>query len=447
MLSGVYDIANIHEDVWGVFTNTTPVDAYRGAGRPEATFLVERLVDMLAAKLKRDPAELRKKNFIPPFEDGHTVATGIVYDTGNYAGALEKALKIADYEGLRKKQAEKRKKKEYLGIGISTYAEICGLGPSQVAGAVGFGGGLWESAIVRFHPSGKAQVFVGVSPHGQGEETTFAQIVASELGVSVDDVEVLHGDTDQTPMGWGTYGSRTTAVGSGALMGAIGKIKEKAKTLTAHLLEAAVEDIDYADGKFFVRGTPSKAKTIQEIALMANVAWNYPAGLEPGLEASAFFDPPNFVYPFGAHLAVVEVDAETGEVALQRYVAVDDCGKVINPMIVDGQIHGGIVQGVGQALWEGAVYDEEGQLLTASMMDYALPRADAFPNFELGMTETPTTVNPLGVKGIGETGTIASTPAVYNAVLDALAPLGVKRLDMPLTPERVWRAIQQAERS
>jgi carbon-monoxide dehydrogenase large subunit len=356
-------------------------------------------------------------------------------------------MQMADYPGLRKKQAELRAKGEYMGVGLCTYAEICGLGPSQVAGAVGFGGGLWESAIVRFHPSGKVHVMVGVSPHGQGEETTFAQVVASELGVSVDDVQVIHGDTSQTPMGWGTYGSRTTAVGSGALMGAIGKIKEKARTLTAHLLEAAEEDIDYADGKFFVKGSPAKAKTIQDVALMANVAWNMPKGLEPGLEASAFFDPPNFVYPFGAHLAVVRVDAETGETKLERYVAVDDCGRVINPMIVEGQIHGAIVQGVGQALWEGAVYDDDGQLLTGSMMDYALPRADGFPKFELGMTETPTGVNPLGVKGIGEAGTIASTPTVYNAVLDAVAPLGVKRIDMPLTPERVWRAIRDAKRS
>jgi aerobic carbon-monoxide dehydrogenase large subunit len=445
MLSGVYGIENIHEDVYGVFTNTTPVDAYRGAGRPEATFLVERLVDLMAQKLEMDPAELRRKNFIPPFSDGHAVATGITYDSGNYPAALEKALKMADYPTLRQKQADLRKKGEYLGIGLSTYAEICGLGPSQVAGAVGFGGGLWESAIVRFYPSGKANVMVGVSPHGQGEETTFAQIVASELGVEVDDVEVLHGDTDQTPMGWGTYGSRTTAVGSGAIMAAVGKIKEKAKILTAHLLEAAVEDIDYADGKFFVKGSPEKAKTIQDVALMANVAWNMPKGLEPGLEASAFFDPPNFVYPFGAHLAVVRVDAETGEIRLERYVAVDDCGRVINPMIVEGQIHGGIAQGVGQALWEEAAYDANGQLLTGSMMDYAIPKADFLPKFELGMTETPTSVNPLGVKGIGETGTIASTPAVYNAVLDALAPFGVGRIDMPLTPERVWRAIAQAK--
>ena len=447
MLSGTYAIPNIHEDVFGMFTHTTPVDAYRGAGRPEATFLVERLVDLLAAKLKMDPAEVRRKNFIPPFKDGHTVATGLVYDTGNYEAALDKALEMADYEGLRKRQADLRAKGQYIGIGLCTYAEICGLGPSQVAGAVGFGGGLWESAIVRFHPSGKVHVFVGVSPHGQGEETTFAQVVASELGVGVDDVTVFHGDTSQTPMGWGTYGSRTTAVGSGALMGAITKIRDKAKIVTAHLLEAAVEDIDYADGKFFVKGSPSKFKTIQDVALMANVAWNYPKGLEPGLEASAFFDPPNFVYPFGAHIAVVRVDVETGEIKLERYVAVDDCGKVINPMIVEGQIHGGIVQGVGQALWEGAVYDESGQLLSGSMMDYALPKASAFPRFELGMTETPTSVNPLGVKGIGETGTIASTPAVYNAVLDAVAPLGVERIDMPLTPERVWRAIRDARRS
>jgi carbon-monoxide dehydrogenase large subunit len=331
-----------------------------------------------------------------------------------------------------------------MGIGLCTYAEICGLGPSQVAGAVGFGGGLWESAIVRFHPTGKVNVMVGISPHGQGEETTFAQIVANELGVGVDDVEITHGDTDQTPMGWGTYGSRGTAVGSGAMMGAIKKIKDKAKIVTAHLLEASADDIDYADGKFFVKGSPDKFKTIQDVALAANLAHNIPKGLEPGLEASSFFDPPNFVYPFGAHIAVVNVDAETGEVKLERYIAVDDCGKVINPMIVEGQIHGGIAQGIGQALWEGAVYDEQGQLLTGSLMDYAVPKAEFFPQFELGMTETPTNVNPLGVKGIGETGTIASTPAVYNAVADALAPLGVKTINMPLTPERVWRAIQEA---
>jgi len=442
MLSGTYDIKNIHEDVYGVFTNTTPVDAYRGAGRPEATFIVETLVDKFARAVKMDPADVRRRNFIPKFDNGHAVATGLIYDTGNYEPALDKALQIADYKGLRKQQADLRKQGKYMGIGLCTYAEICGLGPSQVAGAVGFGGGLWESAIVRFHPSGKVNVLVGISPHGQGEETTFAQIIADQLGVPVDDVEVLHGDTDQTPMGWGTYGSRSTAVGSGALMGAVNKIKEKGKIVAAHLLEASVDDMDFADGKFFVKGSPDKSKTIQDIALMANVAWNYPKGLEPGMEASAFFDPPNFVYPFGAHIAVVEVDAETGEVTLKRYIAVDDCGKVINPMIVEGQIHGGIAQGVGQALWEGAAYDENGQLLTGTMMDYAVPKAEYFPAFELGMTETATNVNPLGVKGIGETGTIASTPAVYNAVMDALAPRGVTKIDMPLTPERVWRAMQ-----
>ncbi len=446
MLSGVYTIPNIHEDVYGIFSNTTPVDAYRGAGRPEAVFLVERMVDRFARELSLDPVEVRRKNLIPPFTDGHSVATGLTYDSGDYQAALDKALAMCDYAGLRRQQQEARARGEYIGIGVSTYCEICGLGPSQVAGAVGFGGGLWESAIVRFHPSGKVNVMVGVSPHGQGEETTFAQIVASELGVDVDDVEVLHGDTDITPQGWGTYGSRTTAVGGGALMGAIHKIKEKAKTVTAHLLEAAVEDIDYADGKFFVKGSPDKFKTIQDVALMANLAWNYPKGLEPGLEASAFFDPPNFVYPFGAHVAVVRVDPETGEIRLERYVAVDDCGRVINPMIVEGQVHGGIVQGVGQALWEGAIYDDQAQLVTGSMMDYALPRAEHFPRFELGMTETPTSVNPLGVKGIGETGTIASTPTVYNAVMDALQPLGVEQVEMPLTPERVWRAIQAGRR-
>ncbi len=444
MLSGVYTIPNIHEDVYGVFTNTTPVDAYRGAGRPEAIFLVERLVELLAYELKMDPVELRRKNLIPPFTDGHDVATGITYDTGNYAPALDKALEMADYEGFRKNQKELRAGNEYVGIGVCTYAEICGLGPSQVAGAVGFGGGLWESAIVRFHPSGKVHVMVGVSPHGQGEETTFAQIVSDALGVDVDDVLVMHGDTSQTPMGWGTFGSRTTAVGGGALSGALTKLKEKAKKVTAHLLEAAEEDIEYEDGKFFVKGSPDKSKTIQDVALMSNVAWNMPEGVEPGFEASSFFDPPNFVYPFGTHIAMVRVDVETGEIKLERYVAVDDCGRVINPMIVEGQIHGGIVQGIGQTLWEGAAYDEAGQLLTGTMMDYAVPKAEFFPKFELAMTETPTEVNPLGVKGIGETGTIASTPAVYNAVIDALTSLGVKKIDMPMTPERVYGAIKEA---
>ena len=332
-----------------------------------------------------------------------------------------------------------------MGIGLGTYVEICGLGPSQVAGAIGFQGGLWESAIVRVHPTGKVQVFIGASPHGQGEETTFAQLVASEIGVDVNDVKVMHGDTDVTPMGWGTYGSRTTAVGGAALILATRKVKEKAKVVAAHLLEAAVEDMDYADGKFFVKGSPDKAKTIQDVALMANVSWNMPAGVEAGLEASMFYDPPNFTYPFGSHVAVVEIDPETGRVDLKRYVALDDCGPQINPVIVEGQVHGGVVQGIGQALWEEAVYDENGQLVTGSMTDYALPRADNLCDIEVISTVTPSPHHPLGLKGIGEAGTIASTVTVYNAVLDALAPLGVKSIQMPMTAERVWRAMQQSQ--
>lgn len=443
MLSGPYMVPAVKEDVYGVYTNATPVEAYRGAGRPEASFMLERMIDKLAHELKMDVAEIRQRNLIPPFEDGHPVVTGLTYDSGNYQAALDKALSHIEYKALRAEQARLRKEGRYLGIGVTTYVEICGLGPSQVAGAVGFQGGLWESAIVRFHPTGKVNVFIGASPHGQGEETTFAQIVADELGVDVNDVKVVHGDTDNTPMGWGTYGSRTTAVGGAALAVAVRKIKDKARKLSAHLLEASAEDIDYADGKFFVKGSPDRFKTIQDIALMANVAWNMPEGMEAGLEATSFYDPPNFVYPFGAHIAVVEVDKETGRVDLKRYVAVDDCGPQINPMIVEGQLHGGVVQGIGQALWEEAVYDSNGQLLSGSMLDYAIPRADMLPEIEILSTVTRSPHHPLGVKGIGEAGTIASTAAVYNAVIDAVQPLGVDHLMMPMTPERVWRAIHQ----
>ena len=443
MYSGTYDIPAVRAEVFGAFTNGTPVDALRGAGRPEATFLVERLVDRLADELGMDPVEVRRKNLIPRFENGHDVALGITYDSGDYESVLNKALEEVDYGRLRQEQARAREQGRYVGIGVTTYVEICGLGPSQVAGAVGFQGGLWESAIVRFHPTGKVNVMIGSSPHGQGEETTFAQIIADELGVDVDDVKVLHGDTDNTPMGWGTYGSRTTVVSGGAVALSARKIKDKARTIAAHLLEAAVEDIDYADGKFFVKGSPDKSKSIQDIALMANVAWNMPQGMEPGLEATTFYDPPNFTYPFGAHVAVVEVDPQTGQIQLQRYVAVDDCGPQINPMIVEGQIHGGVVHGIGQALWEGVVYDENGQLLTGSMMDYAIPRADMLPDLESLTTITPSPHHPLGVKGVGETGTIASTITVYNAVIDALKPFDVTSIDMPLTPERVWRAMHK----
>jgi len=442
MLSGVYNVPAIKEDVYGVYTNGTPVEAYRGAGRPEATFMIERMVEKLAKAVGMDPVDVRLKNMIPRFENGHAVITGLSYDSGDYPAQLKKLVDHIKYKDLRREQQEARAKGRIVGIGIATYVEICGLGPSQVAGAIGFQGGLWESAIVRFHPTGKVHVFIGASPHGQGEETTFAQIVASMVGVSVDDVKVVHGDTDTTPMGWGTYGSRTTAVGGAALVLATRKIKEKAKVIAAHLLEADVEDMDYLDGKFFVKGSPDKGKTIQEISLMAHVAWNMPAGVEAGLEASTFYDPPNFTYPFGSHFALVEIDPETGHVDLKRYVAIDDCGPQINPVIVEGQVHGGVVQGVGQALWEEAVYDDNGQLVTGSLLDYALPRADLLPEIEVLSTVTPSPHHPLGLKGIGEAGTIASTVAVYNAVMDALGPLGVETIQMPMTAERVWRAMQ-----
>ena len=442
MLSGVYNVPAIKEDVYGVYTNGTPVEAYRGAGRPEATFMIERMVEKLAKAVGMDPVDVRLKNMIPRFENGHAVITGLSYDSGDYPAQLKKLVDHIKYKDLRREQQEARARGRIVGIGIATYVEICGLGPSQVAGAIGFQGGLWESAIVRFHPTGKVHVFIGASPHGQGEETTFAQIVASMVGVSVDDVKVVHGDTDTTPMGWGTYGSRTTAVGGAALVLATRKIKEKAKVIAAHLLEADVEDMDYLDGKFFVKGSPDKGKTIQEISLMAHVAWNMPAGVEAGLEASTFYDPPNFTYPFGSHFALVEIDPETGHVDLKRYVAIDDCGPQINPVIVEGQVHGGVVQGVGQALWEEAVYDDNGQLVTGSLLDYALPRADLLPEIEVLSTVTPSPHHPLGLKGIGEAGTIASTVAVYNAVMDALGPLGVETIQMPMTAERVWRAMQ-----
>ena len=443
MYVGPYDIPNVRGDVYGVYNNGTPVDAYRGAGRPEATLLVERLVQLLAYELGMDPVELRRKNLIPRFEDGHDVATGLTYDSGDYEKPLNMALEHVKYSELRREQATLREQGRYLGIGVTTYVELCGLGPSQVAGAVGFGGGLWESAIVRFHPTGKVNVMTGASPHGQGEETTFAQVIADELGVDVDDVELIHGDTDNTPMGWGTYGSRTTAVAGAAVALSARKIKEKAKVVAAHLLEAAAEDIDYDDGKFFVKGSPDQFKTIQDIALMANVAWDMPEGIEPGLEATTFYDPPNFVYPFGTHIAVVEVDPETGRIEVKRYVAVDDCGPQINPVIVEGQVHGGIVQGVGPVFWEGAIYDDNSQLLTRSMLDYAIPRADSVPDIESLSTVTASPHHPLGIKGVGETGTIASTATVYNAAMDALKPFGIDKIDMPLTAERVWRAIHQ----
>jgi len=447
MLSGAYRIPNIHGQVLGVYTNTGMVDAYRGAGRPEATYAVERAVDLLARELELDPVEVRRKNFIPPDAfpyDPAGLLAGLKYDTGDYDKALARALQMVGYDDFRLDQEAARAEGRYLGIGLSTYAEICGVAPSAWAGGQGWGAGLWESANVRVHLTGKVVVSTGSHSHGQGHETTMAQVAASELGVPVEDVTVEFGDTLGTPFGYGTYGSRSGAVGAVAVYNALQRIKQKARRIAAHMLEVAPDDVEYEDGKAFVKGSPATAKTIQEIAAAAAVAYDLPEGEEPFLDDTAYYDPPNCTFPFGTHIAVVEVDADTGEVELQRYVAVDDLGKVINPLIVDGQVQGGIAQGVAQALWEGAAYDENGQLVTSSLMEYAVPKADFFPRMELDRTETPTDVNPLGIKGAGETGTIASTAAVANAVMDALAPLGIRHVDMPLTPERVWRAMQAA---
>jgi aerobic carbon-monoxide dehydrogenase large subunit len=449
MLSGAYRIPNIHCQVLGVYTNTGMVDAYRGAGRPEASYVVERAIDLVARTLELDPVEVRRANFIPsdafPYDPG--ILNGLAYDTGDYEKALGRALEIVDYAGFRREQEDARRDGRYLGIGFSSYVEMCGVAPSAWigTGGEGWGAGLWESANVRVHLTGKVVVTTGSQSHGQGHETTLTQVVASELGVPMEDVTVLHSDTLGTPFGYGTYGSRSAAVGTVAAFRSLQRIKAKARRIAAHMLEADPEDVEFEDGRAFVKGAPETGKTIQEIAAAAAVGYDLPDGDEPFLDDTAYYDPPNCTFPFGTHVAIVEVDQETGQVSLRRYVAVDDVGTVINPLIVEGQVHGGIAQGIAQALWEGAVYDEQGQLTTSSLMDYAIPKATFFPPFEVERTETPTDVNPLGVKGAGETGTIASTPAVVNAVVDALAPLGIRHLDMPLTPERVWRAILEAK--
>jgi len=450
MLSGAYRIPNIHCQVLGVYTNTAMVDAYRGAGRPEATYAVERAVDLVAAELGLDPVDVRRKNFIPrdkfPYDPG--ILRGLTYDTGDYEKTLDRALEIVGYEDFRRQQKQALEQGRHLGIGFSSYVEICGAAPSAWIGAVGEGWGasMWESANIRVHLTGKVAVTTGTQPQGQGHRTTIAQVVASELGIPIEDVTVHIGDTQGTPFGYGTYASRSAAVGGVAAYKSVQRIKEKARRLGAHMLEADVDDVEFEGGKAFVKGSPETAKTIQEIAGAAALAYDLPEGMEPFLDDTTYYDPPNCTFPFGTHIAIVEIDGETGETALRRYVAVDDVGKVINPMIVDGQVHGGIAQGVAQALWEAGVYDDEGQLQTPSLSEYAVPKADFFPPLEVERTETPTDVNPLGVKGAGETGTIASTAAVANAVMDALAPLGIKHLDMPFTPERVWRAMRDAKR-
>jgi carbon-monoxide dehydrogenase large subunit len=447
MLGGPYKIENVHCKVIGVFTNTTPVDAYRGAGRPEATYVVERMLDRFAAEIGMDPVEVRRKNLIPPFEDGFDVATGVTYDSGNYEKALDLALSMLGYEDFRKEQEEARQNGRYIGVGLSTYVEICGMAPSAVAYALGARAGVWESSLVRVYPTGKVTVYSGSSGHGQGHETTFAQLAASELGVPIEDVGVVESDTAQVQQGTGTFGSRSAVVGGTAIHMSVEKIKDKAKQIAAHMLEASPEDIVYEDGQLFVQGAPTEAKSFQEVALAAYWYDGLPEGLEPGLEATSIYDPKNFTWPFGTHICVVEIDPDTGDTKVLRYVAVDDVGNVINPMIVEGMVHGGVAQGLGQALWEEAVYDDDGQLITGSMLDYAVPQAASLPSFETARTTTPSPTNPLGVKGAGETGTIAASPAVINAVVDALSPFGVTHIDMPAKAEKVWRLIQDSQSS
>lgn len=435
MAPGPYKIENITVEVQGVFTNKVPTAAYRGAGRPEATFLLERIVDVIAYDLELDPADVRKRNLLPPDAFPYTTVTGNVYDSGNYLPTLEKALQLADYEGFKREQARLRSQGRLVGVGLSFYVEICGMGPSK-----GMGGMGWEAAAVEVEKTGKVTVLAGISPHGQGQETTFAQIIADSLGVPLDDIQVLHGDTAKVPYGVGTYGSRGLAVGGGALMMSVDKVTDKVKRIAAHLLEASPDDIVLQNGRWSVKGVPERGLTLADVAKAAYDPRTLPSDMEPGLTAQSFFEPSNFTYPHGAHVCMVEVDPGTGKVKILRYVAVDDCGRIVSPLLVHGQVHGGIAQGIAQALMEEVIYDSEtGQLMTGSLMDYAVPVAEDLPSFELDHTVTPTPVNPLGAKGVGEAGTIGSTPAVANAVVNAL---GVRHADMPFRPERVWRVLQ-----
>jgi carbon-monoxide dehydrogenase large subunit len=435
MMPGLYKFRNISADITGVFTNTVPTDAYRGAGRPEATYGIERMMDILAAELKMDPCALRFRNFVQPDEFPYATATGLTYDSGNYAAPLEKVLQLAGYEDLRRVQSRGREEGRLVGIGVSAYGELCAAGPSP---ALPVGG--WESATVKIEPSGKVTVLTGISPHGQGQETSFAQIVADELGVGIDDVVVVHGDTAVVQYGIGTFGSRGTAVGGAALYLAIQDLKAKISGFGRMLLES--DDIVYAGGVCRCNCS-GKSISLAEIAAASYRALKLPPDGEPGLVSVRYWEPPNFTFPFGAHLCVCEIDRQTGTISIQRYVAVDDCGKLINPLLAEGQIHGGVVQSLGQALYEQAVYDDEGQLVTGEFTDYAIPKASMVPWIETGTTTTPSPVNPLGVKGVGEAGTIGCTPAVVNSVVDALSVFGVRHLDMPLVPEKVWKVIHK----
>jgi carbon-monoxide dehydrogenase large subunit len=448
MFPAIYKMPSYRFLCTGVFTTKTPTDAYRGAGRPEATYAIERIMDELAVELGRDPMELRKQNWIKHEEFPYEMVAGLTYDSGNYEAATEKAEQMFDMAGLRAEQARRRKSDDpvQLGIGISTFTEMCGLAPSRVLGSLSYGAGGWEAASVRMLPTGKVEVTSGATPHGQGHHTAWSQIVADSLGVPFEDVEVITGDTDSSPKGMDTYGSRSLVVGGVAIHKATGKVIDKAKRIAAHLLEASEDDVEFASGTFSVKGSPEAKMTMQEVALATFAAHNLPDGMEPTLDSDYVYDPENFSYPHGTHLCAVEVDTETGFTKIRKYVSVDDVGKVVNPVIVEGQVHGGLAQGIGQALYEEAVHDAEGNLTTGSLVDYLVPAAPDLPHFDTGRTETPATSNPLGVKGVGEAGTIASTPAVINAVVDALRPFGVDDIDMPATPERVWRALQGSDR-
>lgn len=443
LLPGAYIWKQVASRTVGILTNKVPTDPYRGAGRPEATHLVERMVDLFAAEIGRDPADVRRMNFIQEFP--HTNPFGLVYDSGNYKGSLEKALQLAGYEEFRREQDAARSQGRYLGVGLSTWIEICGFGPSAATAPATGGLALTESAHVRVYPTGSVNVYVGTHSHGQGHDTTFAQIVADDLGVPYEMVELHHGDTAEGPaFGYGTYGSRSLAVGGMAVAKASHMVRDKAKKIAAHMFEAAEEDVAFDQGHFHVKGSPENRKAMGEIAFAAYGA-GLPEGMELGLEAVAYFDPPNFVWPFGAHVCMVEVDPETGNVKLLKYTAVDDCGNVINPMIVEGQIQGGIVQGVAQALFEEVVYADDGTLRTGTLLDYGVPTAAEIPPLTLDRTVTPSPTNELGVKGIGEAGTIAASAAVINAICDAVAPLGIKHVDMPASPDRLWKQIQEAK--
>jgi carbon-monoxide dehydrogenase large subunit len=445
MYVGIYKFPAYRFECRGIFTNKVSTDAYRGAGRPEATFAVERIMDELAVELDMDPLELRRKNWIRAEEFPFTTAAGLEYDSGDYDTATQQALQLLGYEELREEQRRRRESNDpvQLGIGVSTFTEMCGLAPSRVLGSLSYGAGGWENASIRMLPTGKVEVVTGSTPHGQGHETAWSQLVADTLGVPFEDIEVLHGDTSISSRGLDTYGSRSLVVGGAAVMKAADKVVAKARKVAAHLLEASEDDLEFSGGSFSVRGTPGASMSIQEIALATFASHNFPEDMEPSIDADATFDPVNFSYPHGTHLCAMEVDTETGMVKIRKYASVDDVGVVVNPLIVEGQVHGGLAQGIAQALYEEAVYDDDGNLTTGTFVDYLVPSASDLPHFDTGNTVHPAPGNPIGAKGVGEAGAIASTPAVVNAALDAVRHLGVSDIRMPLTPERVWRAIHQ----